>query len=334
MDLIDKVGSEAQQLASQTLRLGVSTVGRFVKLSVRLGVGTGQQSLRAIGGLLAAAKDAAAAKREEGQVGLRQFTRLADSKREVVGIKDSDVARQLARELRRHGVLFSIEAHQDGTRSFHVQGKDAALIEHALTVASTRVDEKLASRDTSKTIAEETKPGERTLSLTAEQRDTLGQEIRSAGLDDLANQVERDSAITLSRENVTALDRAFTEKGWQVSSLEEAPEQLREVVIAVDEERVSFESQTLDETPSLERAAILPDKAAPAETVPQPQETTQTATVTERTTTKQSDPQMSKRDATRKRVGDRIEATVATKKKELTPTTVISRERPQNLGRK
>jgi len=334
MDLIDKVGSEAHQLASQTMRLGVSTVGRLVKLSVRLGVGTGQQTLRALGGLLAAAKDAAAAKREEGQVGLRQFTRLADSKREVVGIKDSDVARQLARELRRHGVLFSIEAHPDGTRSFHVQGKDAALIEHALTVASTRVDEKLASRDTSQKITEETKPGERTLPLSAEQREPLVRELRSAGLDELANQVEQDPEITLSRENVTALDRAFTDKGWQVSSLDEAPQQLREVVIAVDEERVSFESQTLDETPSLDRAEILPDKSAPVETEPELQ-ATKTATVTDRTTTtKQSAPQMSKRDATRKRIGDRIEATVATKKKELTPTSVISRERPQNLGRK
>lgn len=47
------------------------------------------------------------------------------------------------RELRRHGVTFAVERSADGTRYFHVEGRNAELVEHALRLAAARVDEQI-----------------------------------------------------------------------------------------------------------------------------------------------------------------------------------------------
>jgi hypothetical protein len=56
------------------------------------------------------------------------------------------VSRELEKELKRHGVTWAMEKQSDGSTTFHVQGADIELVQHALGVAAERVDERLVRR--------------------------------------------------------------------------------------------------------------------------------------------------------------------------------------------
>lgn len=140
-DLIDKSEAELQQLTHKVV-MSASRAG--FTASVRVGKGVAAASVKAAAALYRALVMRHNRSRESGQVSLRTFTRITDGKRELVNVDTRAVSKELERELRRHGVVWSVETHQDGSFTFHVQGKDAELIQHALTVADKRVDETLA----------------------------------------------------------------------------------------------------------------------------------------------------------------------------------------------
>lgn len=275
-DLIDSAAGELQQAGSQLTRAGVRTsvaiAAGTTRVSARIGARAVGGTVRGLVALLDAVRQATRSRSQEGELSLRQFTRVVDGKREVVPIKDAEVARQLGRELRRHGVTFAIERNADGSRTFHVQGKDAALIEHALTQASIRVDERItrareragAEPETQDDVSLTQEPGSRVIELDDAQKATLvdalretGKEQENAGADELAEQIERDGEVTLTEENVTAIDTALT-------GGHELPEHMGDVAAAVDEEKVAIaataaaaEDVTLDQdVPAAELAEV------------------------------------------------------------------------------
>jgi hypothetical protein len=140
-DLVDKGEAELQQL---TQKVTMTTTSASLKASVWVGKGVAAAPFKAVAAIYRSLEQSMNKQRESGQVSLKAFTQIAEGKRELVSIDDRAVAKELERELRRHGVVWSVETHRDGSRTFHVQGKDAELIQHALTVAAERVDEKLA----------------------------------------------------------------------------------------------------------------------------------------------------------------------------------------------
>lgn len=140
-DLVDKGEAELQQL---TQKVTMTTTSASVKASVWVGKGVAAAPFKAVAAIYRSLEQSINKQRESGQVSLKAFTQIAEGKRELVSIDDRAVAKELERELRRHGVVWSVETHRDGSRTFHVKGKDAELIQHALTVAAERVDEKLA----------------------------------------------------------------------------------------------------------------------------------------------------------------------------------------------
>lgn len=250
-DLIDNAAGELQQAGSQLARGGVRT-------GVKIAAGTTRISVRVLGStahgvlaLLGSVRRMTRTRAQEGELNLRQFTRMADGKREVVPIKDAEVARQLSRELRRHAVTFAIERNADGSRTFHVQGKDATLIEHALTVASVRVDERIArSRERAgvdqgpqdASLTQE--PGTRVIELTDPQKATLAEALRESApghstvdVATLADQVERDGKVTLTEDHVHAIDSALTGSSA-------VPDHLSDVAAAVDEEKAAIVADT------------------------------------------------------------------------------------------
>lgn len=141
VDLVDKGEAELQQLTQKVTMTASST---SVKASLWVGQKLTAAPFKVAAAVYRSIQQSVNAQRESGQVALKEFTRIAEGKRELVNIDDAAVSKELERELRRHGVLWSVETHRDGSRTFHIQGKDAELIQHALAVAAERVDEKLA----------------------------------------------------------------------------------------------------------------------------------------------------------------------------------------------
>lgn len=140
-DLVDKGEAELQEL---TQKVTISTSRGSMKASLWMGKGVAAAPFKAVAAIYRSAVMQHNKSREAGQVSLKTFTQIAEGKRQLVNIDDRAVSKQLERELRRHGVLWTTERHRDGSQTFHVQGKDAELIQHALAVAAERVDEKLA----------------------------------------------------------------------------------------------------------------------------------------------------------------------------------------------
>lgn len=141
VDLVDKGEAELQQL---TQKVTMTASSASMKASLWVGKNVAATPFKVVSAVYRAIQQSVNAQRETGRVALKEFTRIAEGKRELVNIDDNAVSKELERELRRHGVLWSAETHRDGSRTFHIQGKDAELIQHALTVSAERVDEKLA----------------------------------------------------------------------------------------------------------------------------------------------------------------------------------------------
>lgn len=142
-DLVDKAEAELSQIMA---RITMATMQRGLRLSATVGKGVALAPYKVAAAVWNVTSNAIskAAHPDQGKVSLRQFTQLTEGKRDVVKLDDKAVAREFERELKRHGVTWTVEQHRDGSRTFHVQGKDAELIQHALGVAAARVDEKIA----------------------------------------------------------------------------------------------------------------------------------------------------------------------------------------------
>ncbi len=156
MELIDTASDEAKQVA-------VRTSGAGARAAFHVGVklmGSGAGALvSGAHALLDAAKASLHEQRTTGKISVRDFGRTITGAREVVDIDDQAVARELETTLKRYGVTFAIERGTDGTRTFHVQGKDVQVVEHALSVASERIDQKIARNATRRHNAEKIEEG-------------------------------------------------------------------------------------------------------------------------------------------------------------------------------
>lgn len=156
MELIDMASDEAKQAA-------VKTAGGTVQLAVRVAggsAGLGADAVVAVTRrLLAAARAAAHEQRTTGRISVRDFGRTISGTRELVTIDERQVTRELNGALKRYGVTFAIEANRDGTRTFHVQGKDVQVVERALAAASERVDQQITRNATRQRLADKISAG-------------------------------------------------------------------------------------------------------------------------------------------------------------------------------
>lgn len=92
---------------------------------------------------------------KQGKVSLKQFTRDAEGRREVVGIEDRKLVDEITRELKRHGVEFAVERRgKDQTRYFHVRGDDAGVVAHGIERAQERVDGMIARQQSKISVKE------------------------------------------------------------------------------------------------------------------------------------------------------------------------------------
>ena len=181
MELIDTASDEAKQVAVRTTGAGaraafhvaVKVVGGSAGAVVHVGGGAAVAALRSIRD---AAKAALHEQRTTGKISVRDFGRTITGTREVVDIDDQAVARELETTLKRYGVTFAIEHGTDGTRTFHVQGKDVQVVEHALSVASERIDQKIARNATRRHNAEKIEEGVAAKKTEREQKQTRTKE--------------------------------------------------------------------------------------------------------------------------------------------------------------
>lgn len=138
-DLVDKAEAELSQIMMRVSSMAVRTAGQTaVKMSVKVGQDVKDRSVKAAAAMWGHLHP------EQGKVSLKTFSEMTDGKRGVVNLDDIAVSREFERELKRHGVTWSVEHHRDGAATFHVEGKDTELIQHALGVAAARVDERVA----------------------------------------------------------------------------------------------------------------------------------------------------------------------------------------------
>lgn len=145
-DLVDKAESDMSQLINRVGTSAASKTGQAaMHFSVTIAKTVTNAPYAAAAAVWGAAADAINHSRDTGRVALKTFTNLNDGRREVIVLDDRAVSKEFERELHRHGVTWAVEAHKDGSRTFHVQGKDAELVHHSLTVAAARVDKSLAS---------------------------------------------------------------------------------------------------------------------------------------------------------------------------------------------
>ena len=151
MSMMDSGASGASAIANTLLSASISIAQDLVKLSVRVAAQTANGSLHAAGAMLTTAHKELQTRGERGQVGLNKFTQLAEN-RELVNVADADVSRALKAELNKHGVTYAVEKQQDGTVTYHVQGKDVSLVAHALEQAQQRVDALNISRGEQSTV--------------------------------------------------------------------------------------------------------------------------------------------------------------------------------------
>lgn len=146
-DLVDKAESDMSQLINKVGTQVASRSGKAaVTLSVNVAKGVANVPYTAAAAMWGAARQAIHDAKDSGRVTLKEFSNLADGRREVVTLDDQAVSRELEKELKRHGVTWASEKQPDGSTTFHVQGKDIELVQHALGVAAQRVDERLVSQ--------------------------------------------------------------------------------------------------------------------------------------------------------------------------------------------
>lgn len=140
-DLLDKGEQEMQQLVQ---RVSMKAGEAGFKAAVKLTKQTTLAPFKAVQAIFAAVSQELHKSKASSELSLKAFSEAAQGKREVLNIDDAKVSKEFERELNKHGVMWSVERHPDGAQTFHIQGKDAELVQHALGAAAQRVDEKLA----------------------------------------------------------------------------------------------------------------------------------------------------------------------------------------------
>lgn len=295
VDLVDKGEAELQQL---TQKVAMQSTDSSVRASLWVGKGVVGASFKAAQAIYGAMHHSINKHRESGQVSLKQFTLSTEGKRELLNIDNPDVAKQLQKELRRHGVLWSVEHHQDGSRTFHIQGKDAELVQHALSVAAERIDQNIL-----------TKAQEAGLELDGQHEEQAQAQTHSSEVDE-GEPEEQAQAQTRSTE----VNEGETVEQTQASKV--TLEKIEAAEHAYIEQRV--ESQPEEQTQAQTRSSEV-DEGEPEK---QTQAQTRTADVNEgetveqaKTQTRSADrPEQTPRDRTRAFASEKIDTDVKQKK--------------------
>lgn len=288
-DMTEKAASDLQQAGTQmsrttataTTRAGIKIGKGTFGLGVGISAGVIYGTVKAILALVESSRRYSAAhgrtsgSNPEQQVGLREFNRIAGGKREFMPVQDAQIARQFSRELRKHGVTFAIEKQRDGSRTFHVQGRDAGVVEHALATAATKIDEQIARTHTTGETLEGVileAPGERVLEVNEETKENLSAALHQAAINEprtgnrglgpdegwqrwepevneLAATIEKDNRIPLTFANVEILDEALSGH---------VPTNLDLVKDAVTEEKNAFAAEDAPEAQQLAQDGLEP----------------------------------------------------------------------------
>ena len=126
----------------------------LTRSSARMSAQVGVHGLRAtLRALQTAASRLGRTPERRGQVTLQVFTRVA-GERDVLGLDDKEITREVRRELSRHGVMFSVEKGQGGQSWVHIQAKDTEVAAHALERAEETLDRRIARREVRSELAE------------------------------------------------------------------------------------------------------------------------------------------------------------------------------------
>jgi hypothetical protein len=118
----------AAALSWQLLRVALTMIGRVSARVFSTIIGAPRQYGRAV------RRDRNALK-GKGEVTLKHFSALSKGPREMIRAATPELAKQTARELRKHGFLYAAETMPDGTTTFHVRKRDVDTARHALATA-------------------------------------------------------------------------------------------------------------------------------------------------------------------------------------------------------
>lgn len=148
-DLIDAAQNEVHQV---TQRVTMSTAQGGFRMATTVAKQTVVHTATILQVLASTARSALAELRDTGKVSMKELAATGTA-RQLVDVDDAAVAKEMERTLKRYGVTFALEKGSDGSRTFHVQGKDVQVVERALTVASERVDQRIARNETRRAIS-------------------------------------------------------------------------------------------------------------------------------------------------------------------------------------
>ena len=299
-DLIDKAESDMSQMINRVGSQAVSRGGRAaVKLSINVARSVTNAPYAAAAAVWGAARRAVHEATDTGKVTLKTFSNLADGRREVITLDDQAVSRELEKELKRHGVTWAMEKQSDGSTTFHVQGADIELVQHALGVAAERVDERLVRRGGDR---QEQPQQEQSAQEQAREHDGTEQEQSVAERDD---QVPQQAAP----------ERDEYDEPVQADSVgAHGTDELREDAPA----RSSADDATVEHNQpaaTAERDEAVADRGGHSE------QRDPAASRAEQA------PQISARDQTRRRNADRIDKKVTEKKAELSADKARTKKR-------
>ena len=132
---------QAENIEQQVMvNTGRGSVSASVRLAER-GVDGLMQAVNALRDALDQRQDERKTARanEPGQVSMSEFKETMRGDREIVALEDTRVADILTTELKRLDVRFAVDSPEPGVQEFHVQGRDAKVLVHALNRAQSAV---------------------------------------------------------------------------------------------------------------------------------------------------------------------------------------------------
>ena len=164
---------------------------------------------------------------EPGQVSMSEFKQTMTGDREIVALEDTRVADILTTELKRLDVRFAVESPEPGVQEFHVQGRDAKVLVHALNraqsavydreddaLAKTQIKEKIGEKVEERTAGERSEARERTPERDAPTRDTQPERTAESVTFPVFEMAEEgETTVQITKDRALAfLDRADPER--------------------------------------------------------------------------------------------------------------------------
>lgn len=151
MALVENAEQQADRVTMEMSRAGVRAAWTTTGAILSKGSGSARA---AVAHFQDAFRQVIQKRMTTGQVSLSTFAAQTGGAREVLNIDSRTVARELTKELRRYGVTFAVDRIPGGGVTYHVAGKDAQAVAHALDRAGQRADERAARNTARRSIKE------------------------------------------------------------------------------------------------------------------------------------------------------------------------------------